>query len=125
MRPKSKLIFVYNADTGLFNTMSDIAHKIFSPHTYACNLCKLTYGWLSERSLWREFLDSLDADCEFLHRDQFQARYPGTDIDLPAVLRLDQGSPSICIDAKTLNGLTDIQALAGAIAATCAQADAG
>lgn len=29
MRPT--LIFVYNADSGLFNTVTDIAHKVLSP----------------------------------------------------------------------------------------------
>ena len=39
-----ELLFVYNADTGLFNTVADAAHKILSPSTYSCNLCKVTYG---------------------------------------------------------------------------------
>jgi hypothetical protein len=42
MQIKISLVFVYNADSGVFNTLSDIAHKIFSPETYACNLCALT-----------------------------------------------------------------------------------
>ena len=29
------LLFVYNADSGLFNTMADIGHKLLSPETYA------------------------------------------------------------------------------------------
>lgn len=42
MRPH--WLFVYNADSGLFNTATDIAHKILLPETYACNLCALTHG---------------------------------------------------------------------------------
>ncbi len=28
------IVFVYNADSGLFNALPDIAHKTFSPATY-------------------------------------------------------------------------------------------
>ena len=44
-----KLIFIYNADSGLFNTVTDIAHKIFSPETYSCNLCALTHDYFTVR----------------------------------------------------------------------------
>jgi hypothetical protein len=43
MKTKS-LLFVYNADSGVFNLVTDIAHKIFSPQTYACQLCCITHG---------------------------------------------------------------------------------
>jgi len=45
----SKLIFVYNADSGLLNAMKDWAHKIVSPETYPCSLCALTYNNLGMR----------------------------------------------------------------------------
>ena len=47
------LIFVYNANAGLFNMMSDYAHKIISPETYECNLCALTYGNLGMKQKWK------------------------------------------------------------------------
>ncbi len=43
------LVFVYNADSGLFNTVTGMAHKIFSPGTYECNLCALTYSTFGMR----------------------------------------------------------------------------
>ncbi|MCF7977351.1 hypothetical protein U5801_08255 [Lamprobacter modestohalophilus] len=46
---RDELIFVYNADTGLFNQLADAAHKAFSADTYACNLCRVTYGLLTEK----------------------------------------------------------------------------
>jgi hypothetical protein len=39
-----KLLFVYNADSGLAAALFDSAHKLLSPQTYACNLCALTHG---------------------------------------------------------------------------------
>ena len=47
------LIFVYNADSGLFNTLTDIAHKTFAPETYSCNLCAITFGTFGMRTEWK------------------------------------------------------------------------
>ena len=63
---EDRLIFVYNADSGLFNTLTDIAHKVLSPDTYACNLCSITHGYLKERRKWRNFIRTLDHPVEFL-----------------------------------------------------------
>ena len=79
------IVFVYNADSGIFNTASDIAHKIFSPETYECNLCAITYGNFSIRTKWKEFLETLDADLEFLHRNELAKKYGVKSVQLPAV----------------------------------------
>ena len=73
---KTKIIFVYNADSGLFNTLTDIGHKIFSPETYNCPLCDLTHGYFSMRKDWGEFLEQLDYELVFLHRDEFIKQHP-------------------------------------------------
>ena len=39
-----KLIFVYNADSGLVNTLMNIGYKAISPQTYESKLCDLTFG---------------------------------------------------------------------------------
>lgn len=113
------LLFVYNADSGLFNTMADAAHKIFSPQTYQCDLCRITYGWFQERSDWRAFIDGLGVECEFLHRDQFRDRYPDLEVALPAVLRADGGSARVCVDAATLRGCDDVDALIDQVRQGC------
>ncbi|MEA3642877.1 MAG: hypothetical protein VBE63_23475, partial [Lamprobacter sp.] len=108
------LVFVYNADSGLFNTMADIGHKLFSPATYACDLCAITHGLLSERAEWRCFIESLDAPCEFLHRDQFRARFPDAQAPLPAIFRWCEGRLLLCADATAIaacESLADLQAL--------------
>jgi len=38
-----KLIFVYNADSGLLKGIKDLIHKNVSPDTYPCSLCAVTY----------------------------------------------------------------------------------
>ncbi|MBK1724590.1 hypothetical protein [Thiocystis violacea] len=111
MTERPTWLFVYNADTGLFNGLADAAHKILSPETYACALCKVTYGWFGERGVWRDFLASLNADCRFLHRDEFQARFPEARIALPAVLRLVDDRPVVCLDAERLSQCADLDEL--------------
>jgi hypothetical protein len=114
-----KLLFVYNADSGLFNTVAEAAHKIVSPQTYRCDLCRITHGWFQERADWRSFIDGLDIECEFLHRDHFWARYPSLEIALPAVLRADVGPPELCIDAAALAACVDVQSLIGQVQRHC------
>ncbi len=125
MNARPRLLFVYNADTGLFNTLADAAHKILSPQTYQCALCKVTYGWLQERRAWRDFLDTLDADCEFLHRDELRARFTDLDMALPAVLCLVDGQPTLCIDAQRLQDCRDLNELIGLVRGVCRAQSAG
>ncbi len=72
---ESKLIFVYNANSGKLNTYLDIAHKIFSPSTYQCNLCDITHGVFKERSSWKAFREEANLAMEFLHIDEFEEAY--------------------------------------------------
>jgi hypothetical protein len=115
-----ELLFVYNADSGLFNSMADAAHKILSPSTYNCNLCKITYGWFTERTRWRGFIESLDVPCTFLHRDELQQRHPELGSEpLPAVFWVTDGKATHCVGADTLNGCADLDALIRLIRERC------
>lgn len=115
-----ELIFVYNADTGLFNQLADAAHKAFSPDTYACNLCRVTYGLLTEKKAWRAFIASLGVETIFLHRNELRERFPTLEVALPAVLsRAGGGEPRLCIDAETLNRCESIEALSEQVRCDC------
>ncbi|MEL6927256.1 MAG: GTPase [Cyanobacteria bacterium J06600_6] len=83
-----KLIFVYNANSGLMNTLMDIGHKAISPQTYECNLCGLTFGIVSEHKQWKQFREASKAEMEFLHRDEFEQKY-GQKFEYPVVLQAD------------------------------------
>lgn len=121
-----QLLFVYNADSGLFNSMADAAHKIFSPSTYQCNLCQVTYGWFTERTEWRAFIESLDARCQFLHRDELHQQHPELQSTaLPAIFRMADGHPKTCVDAEALNGCEDLDALMRLIRQQCGVGDDG
>lgn len=108
-----RLIFVYNADSGYFNVAADIAHKIFSPSTYPCSLCDLTYGIFKIRPEWDEFVQQSPVPFEFLHKDEFHATYPDwRHLPLPTVLRADDsGALTEVVTATQLNDLQSISQL--------------
>ena len=108
---KPILIFVYNADSGLFNSLTDLAHKLFSPQTYQCNLCALTYSTIGMRRDWKAFIENIEFPLLFLHRDEFYRQYKHTEADLPAVFVLEDDRVQVWISADEINGLPSIDAL--------------
>jgi hypothetical protein len=105
------LVFVYNADSGVFNTLADAAHKIFSPRTYACNLCALTYGAVSMRGEWKQFLEGLGRPLEFLHADELAARYGLKGVGLPAIFTRDGAGLKPLAGADSVNACRTLDEL--------------
>ncbi len=107
-----KIIVVYNADSGLFNSLSDFAHKIISPQTYQCNLCLITHGHLGMKTDWRQFLDSLPYEKIFFHKNEFYQRYPQfKSVKLPAIFILSNDNPQELASAEEINAKKDIEGL--------------
>jgi hypothetical protein len=105
------LVFVYNADSGVFNALADAAHKIFSPDTYACNLCALTHTAFGMRGEWRRFLEGLGVPLEFLHADELKARYGLKDVTLPAVFEREGASLRVAVGADEINACGSLEEL--------------
>ncbi len=105
MNPKAthKLVFVYNAKSGVFNALADFAHKALSPETYACNLCAITHSNFGMRGEWKEFLGGLDARVELLHSDELEKKYSISGVPLPAVFRVRDGGLETWLDAEAIN----------------------
>ena len=110
-RTEPTLVFVYNADSGVFNTLADAAHKIFSPRTYACHLCALTYGAVSMRGEWKQFLEGLGRPLEFLYADELATRYNLNDIRLPAVFTKVGGGLNVLAGADAINACRTLDEL--------------
>ncbi|MDQ3042598.1 MAG: hypothetical protein M3R11_09530 [Acidobacteriota bacterium] len=109
---KPTLVFVYNADSGLFNLLTDIAHKIFSPQTYDCNLCAVTHDKFGIKDEWRQYLKTLAAPVEFLHADEFKAKYRTGDTEkLPAVFKKEDGQLNLAINSNAINACRNIDDL--------------
>ncbi|WP_221090435.1 hypothetical protein [Deinococcus aquaedulcis] len=108
------LVFVYNADGGLLNGLKDLWHKTVSPHTYDCQLCAVTYGPLGMRREWRTFLQGLNAQVTFLHRDEVRAQFGLSDLPLPAAFVAQGGQLRSWLTAEDLRAtptLDDLMAL--------------
>lgn len=117
-----KLIFIYNADSGAVNTALDIAHKLFSPDTYSCNLCQLTHDTFTERSAWKSFRKNHPIPMVFLHRDEYERQQDSqkqvTELPLytyPIILKEDQGHTDIFLATTELNQMQDINDLIATI----------
>ena len=108
---RATLVFVYNADSGLFNTLADMAHKTFAPETYSCTLCAITYGAFGMRVEWKLFLESLDSALEFLHRDELAKRYGIADAALPAIFLKRPSGLELLISAAEINACVDSEDL--------------
>ena len=111
-----KLIFVYNADSGLWNGYLDMAHKILSPKTYPCSLCDLTYGIFKIRPEWDDFVKSSPVPLEFLHKDEFLVQYPDLkNMVLPVVLKQGNKTMNLLLDNLQLDKFETITELKNAI----------
>ncbi|MGB5227110.1 GTPase [Eudoraea sp.] len=111
---EARLIFVYNANSGLRNALLDGAHKALSPQTYQCNLCDLTFGLISEKETWKKFRKEEGWGMEFLHKDEFNKQYAskfGYKFEFPIVLVAVNNELQVFVSTKELNELENTDAL--------------
>jgi hypothetical protein len=107
---KKKLLFVYNADSDLFSTVTDFAHKIISPTTYHCALCALTYGNFSMKREWKAFIETLSIELVFLHENEFLKAY-STNADLPAIFLQEDRQLQSLVTKEELEACSSLQDL--------------
>ena len=105
---REKVVFVYNANSGKKNALLDSMHKVFSPSTYDCNLCDITFGVVRENRTWKRFREESAMDMTFLHRDEFQKKYAskfGYKFTYPIVLIEAEKGLEVFISTEELNAL--------------------
>lgn len=108
----TQLIFVYNADGGLWNGMTDILHKIFSPATYPCSLCNLTHGVFFISKEWKEFVKKSSIEFVVLHKDEFLKHFPQIGIlPLPCILKESNNEIAIFVEKNILDKVKNISML--------------
>ncbi len=110
---KKQLIFVYNARGEIFSQVADYLHKMFSPKSYACNLFSLTHTNYGAKSDWKQFIDTLDAEVEYFHKNDFYLKYPAFKRkQFPAIfLKEESNEPTILIDHTELNKISSLNDL--------------
>jgi hypothetical protein len=106
MTNQPNIIFVYNANGGFFNGVSDYIHKFVSPDTYECNLCTVTYDNLGMKKLWKTYISNLELPTRFLHKDEFSKEFPKySDHILPVILIQNGNKLEKLLSNEELNSL--------------------
>ena len=105
------LLFVYNANSGLRNALFDAGHKLFNPSTYSCSLCALTYDTFTENSTWKSFRKNSNIHMEFLHKDEFENKFPNESITYPVVLKHEGAFLSEVLNKQDLDNIKDVEDL--------------
>lgn len=69
-RPVDALLFIFNADAGLWSAAVDSARKLLRIN--GCELCSITHGLAGEKGEWKECRAALGVPVEYLHRDEIE-----------------------------------------------------
>lgn len=102
------LLFVYNADSGLFNLLSDIAKKSFKGEG-TCSLCDLTHAPLKVKKEWQEFVESLPVKAEFDYKNTFLKKRPElADVQFPVIFMEENGTLREIVSAEQINATKDL-----------------
>ena len=105
----SKLLFVYNAKSDILNSTFYFAHKIISPNTYNCSLCKLTHGNFREKKEWNDFKKNSSHELEFLHVDEFEAKHERE--QYPAIFEVSNTELKSFINTEEINEINSTEEL--------------
>ena len=103
MSDNRKIIFIYNANSGLINAVKDYFHKKRSPETYECNLCMQTFSGVSMNKSWKSYINDLDIPTEFLHRDEFEKKYDVKDAKYPSAYLRNGSIMKVFITVDEMN----------------------
>ena len=107
-----QLIFIYNASDDLISISFDFIHKIVSPSTYQCSLCKVTYGNVSMDKKWREYISSYPFNMKFLYKNNYLEHYENLEVDkFPVAYKYDGESYQLFISKEEFDLCDDLDDL--------------
>ncbi|MBY8992446.1 MAG: hypothetical protein KGD58_16995 [Candidatus Lokiarchaeota archaeon] len=111
---EKKLVFVYNADSDVISIVKDFWKKMLRPSSYECNLCATTFSTFGMKKDWKKFINKLDIEAEFLHRDEFEEKYDVPDAKFPSAYLKNGTSFDLLINQEEMNkvkSLDEMEAL--------------
>ncbi len=101
--------FIYNAKNGFANSIFDLAHKIISPDTYECSLCKITHGAFTENKKFKELKEKYN--ITLWYNDDYEAKFP-RESQYPIIIIRDNNKKQIGqIKTEEINSLNNIDEL--------------
>lgn len=109
MSSERKLVFVYNANSGTISLVKDFWHKLLKPSTYQCNLCMQTFGTFGMKNDWKKFVNSLNIDVEFLHKNEFKEKYKISDAKYPSTYIKQNGSLDLLISQDEMDNIKNLE----------------
>lgn len=111
----NSILFIYNAKSRKLNALFDVGHKLFSPNTYKCNLCALTFDTFTENETWKAFRENSNINMRFLHIDEFEKKFPNQTFKYPIILLKKNGGLQEFLFPKEINQLKNIDELIAVI----------
>lgn len=102
MRRIRRLIFVYDAASGLIPAIADSLKKVVGR---GCPLCAITHGVAGKRRSWVECERSLALPITYLHTDELESLQPRAEpLELPCILaELEEtGEQIVLLDAAAI-----------------------
>ncbi|MDO8698583.1 MAG: hypothetical protein Q7J74_15935 [Pseudomonas sp.] len=106
-----QLIFVYNGDSGLVNSVMHLLHKKFSPATYDCQLCMLVYDGVQMNKGWLEFVADLGVPTRYLHRDTFVGEFGSRADGYPALYVQGEQTLTLLVTPAEFQAQQSLEAL--------------
>ncbi len=109
-----KLIFVYNENSGIWNSVLDTARKVLNPDTYSCKLCAVTHGLAGESKVWKNYRISSNIDMEFYHKDEFLKTFASKYLlrfEFPVILFAENEELEVLISAKEFAKISSVEKL--------------
>ena len=109
-----RIILVYNEGSRLFDAVSGWSHKLLSPTTYECALCKVTFGLTGMLVPWKNYIELLPFPVAFLHRDEFRRQFPAfAALPLPVILTEKAARTEILLSAEDIRETSSLSGLIG------------
>ncbi len=101
-----RIILVYNEDSGVFNAVVGWSHKLLSPETYYCPLCRVTFGLAGMLVAWKNYLEKQPFPVTHLHRDEFRMQFPQlAGVPLPVILTEKTGETKVLLTSEEIGAV--------------------
>lgn len=106
---KMEIQFIYNAKGNWANSIFDLAHKIISPDTYECNLCKITHDAFTESKKFKELKQKYR--ITLWHIDDYELKHQ-KETSYPTIIFRDASDKEINrITTETINRINTVDEL--------------
>ena len=98
-RKVDRLLFIFDADSGILDAMVDSARKLL--RIKGCALCAITHGLATEKGEMRACREELGVPVDYLHKDELTDDLRRVCPELPCVVATVGDDHTLHLDRKT------------------------